>query len=147
PWPTPAMRAELDACHRDAVRSGPPLVLHRDVIYLARGSQVLLADVSIPESPELRRCALERILKWSSPFSGSFEGTTLSGFFMDLGGAEEFPDPPGSLTAELNRRRALVEHALELGLIQADDPLLERFKDAGATPSAQPRPLPKSSAD
>ena len=134
PWPTPEMRAELDACHRDALSSHPGLVLHRDVIYLIRGSKVLLADVSIPEAPELRRCVLERIQTWSSPaaFSGSSAAATLSSFFIDLGGPEEFPDhPPESLTAELARRRTLINRALELGLIQPDDPLVERFKNAG----------------
>ena len=147
PWPTREMRAELEEC-REALHSGTPRVLHRDVIYLARGSRVLLAEVNIPEAPELRRCVLERILKWQSPFSGSSsEATILSGFFLDLGGPEEFPDPPGSLTAELARRRALLEHALELGLIQAGDPLLERFKATGAERSAQPQTDQKPTAD
>jgi len=147
PWPTRDMLAQLDECHRDALRSGAPLVLHRDVLYLARGSQVLLADVSIPEAPELRRCVLERIVKWQSPFPGSSEATTLSGFFLNLGGAEEFPDPPGTLTAELARRRALLERARELGLIQADDPLLERFKNAEAERSVTPTTDPNPRAD
>jgi hypothetical protein len=129
-WPTTEMRAELDECHREALRSHPGLVLHREVIYLSRGSQVLLGDVSIPEAPELQRCVLKRVAEWPSPFSRSSEGATLSGFFVHLGAPEEFPEPPASLTAELDRRRALVRRALELGLIEAADPLLEQFSTA-----------------
>ena len=135
-WPSPEMRAELDACHRQALPSHPGLVLHRDVIYLVGGSKVLLADVSIPEAPELRHCVLNRIQSWSSPFKTSAQAATLSSFFIDLGGPEEFPDhPPESLPAELARRRALIAQALELGLIQADDPLVEQFNDARSGPS------------
>jgi len=151
PWPTREMQAELDACHRDALRSQPGLVLHRDVIYLARGSKVLLADVNIPEAPELRRCVLERIQTWSSPFSNSSssssEGAVMSGFFLDLGGPEEFPDqPPGTLTAELARRRALVARALELGLIANNDPLLQRFEDPRPAPNRESQADPKPDA-
>jgi len=145
------MQAELDACHRDALHSHPGLVLHRDVIYLARGSKVLLADVNIPEAPELQRCVLERIQTWSSPFSSSSssssEGAILSGFFLDLGAPEEFPDqPPGTLTAMLARRRALIARALELGLIAANDPLLQRFEDPRPAPNRESQADPKPDA-
>lgn len=125
-WPTAEMRAELGRCHQEATKLHPGLVVHRDVIYLTRGGKVLLADVSIPEAPELQRCVLERITTWSSPFSGVSE-TVLSGFFIDLGGPEEFPDRPPQLRAEFARRAALVDRAVALGLINADDPLRKRF--------------------
>jgi hypothetical protein len=101
------------------------------VIYLTRGGKILLADVRMPEAPELQRCLLDRIIKWPSPLSGGSEGATLSSFFTHLGAPEELPEPPSTLTAELARRRALVQRALELGLIEANDPILEHFKDDG----------------
>jgi hypothetical protein len=133
-WPTEAMRAELGACHRDASPSHPGLEVHREVIYLTRGGQILLADVSIPEAPELQRCVLERISSWSAPFPDA-SATLLSSFFIDLGGPEEFPDHPLELTAERARRLALIDRAVALGLMTPDDPLRKRFT---APPLAQP---------
>ena len=133
-WPTPAMRAELAVCHRDASLSHPGLVVHREVIYLTRAGKILLADVSIPEAPELLRCVLERISSWSAPFPNA-SVTVLSTFFIDLGGPEDFPDHPIDLPAELARRRALVERAVALGLMPADDPLRKQF---AAPPLVQP---------
>jgi len=133
PWPSPEMRAELEACHRESLKSQPGLELHREVIYLTRGGKILLADVSIPEAPELQRCVLDRIQHWASPLA-SADATALSGFFIDLGGAEQLPTGPGTLSAELERRRALVERALELGMVRADDPVLQRFKSSAAEP-------------
>lgn len=127
PWPTAAMRAELDACHHEALSAHPGLVLHRSVFYLSRGRRVLLATVSTPEAPALARCLEDRIATWASPFPET-SGSELSSFFIDLGGPEQFPDPPVDLTSELARRDALVERARKLGLISADDPLLERLK-------------------
>jgi hypothetical protein len=127
PWPTAAMLAELDACHKQALAAHPGLVLHRNVHYLARGRRVLLADVHIPEAPELGRCVVDRIVTWPSPFSEA-AGTVVSGLFIDLGGPERLPDPPADLHAELAHRDALVQRALRAGLISADDPLLERLK-------------------
>jgi hypothetical protein len=133
------MQAELDACHSDALKAHPGLVLHRDVIYLTGAGKVLLADVSIPEDLDLRGCVLARIQSWSAPLLGSPEETTLSGFFMSLGAPETLPDPPRSLTAELGRRKALLRRALELDLIKADDPVLKRFESPGPTQTSEPR--------
>jgi len=146
PWPTLEMRVELDACHEDALKSQPGLEVHRDVIYLTRGGKVLLADVSIPEAPELQRCVLERIRQWPSPSFEPSDGTVLSGFFIDLGGPEQLPEKPATLSAELERRSALVLRALELGMIAADDPVLQRFKSNGATPGHAARPGEPSGA-
>jgi hypothetical protein len=129
-WPTVGMRAELAACHRDASAAHPGLIVHREVIYLTRGGKVLLADVKIPEAPELQRCVLERISSWSSPFPNASE-TVLSGFFIDLGGPEEFPDPPLDLTAERARRLGLVDRAVALGLVPPDDPLRQMLTTPG----------------
>src|SRR5204863_3800458 len=126
-----------------ALSTHPGLVLHRNVIYLARGRRVLLADVNIPEAPELERCIVDRIVSWPSPFSVASE-TVVSGLFIDLGGPEQFPDPPADLNAELARRDALVQRALQQGLISRDDPLLERLKrpelTTGQTPPASAPP-------
>jgi hypothetical protein len=127
PSPTAAMQAELDACHKQALAAHPGLVLQRHVIYLARGRRMLLADVNIPEAPELARCVVDRIVTWSSPFSEGAE-TVVSGLFIHLGGPERLPDAPAHAYAELARRDALVQRALQLGLISADDPLLARLK-------------------
>lgn len=138
PWPTPEMQAELAACHTDSLKTHPGLVLHRDVIYLTRAGKVLLADVSIPEDLQLRRCVLARIHSWSAPLLGSSEETTLSGFFMSLGAPEALPEPPRSLTAELDRRKSLLQRALELDLIKEDDPVLKRFESHGPSRSSDP---------
>ena len=144
PWPTAAMKAELDACHKQALSAHPGLELHRDVIYLARGPRILLADVNIPEAPELGRCVVDRVVTWLSPFSEA-STTVVSGLFIDLGGPERFPDPPADLHVELARRDALVQRALQRGLISADDPLLERLKRpppaSGQASPASARPL------
>jgi hypothetical protein len=136
-WPTAEMRAQLDACHRDAARSWPGLVVHREVIYLARGAKLLLADVNIPEAPELKSCVLEKIGTWSSPFPTPTE-TQLSSFFVDLGGPEQFPDPPLDLVVERSRRLALIDRAIALGLIAADDPLRARLSAAPAATAPVP---------
>jgi hypothetical protein len=136
-WPTEAMRAELGACHRDASPSHPGLEVHREVIYLTRGGKILIADVSIPEAPELQRCVLERISGWSAPFPDA-SITVLSSFFIDLGGPEDFPDHPIDLPAELARRRALVERAVTLGLIPTDDPLRKEFRAPPLAPRKPP---------
>jgi hypothetical protein len=143
-WPTPAMRAELAACHRDASPSHPGLVVHREVIYLTRGGKILLADVSIPEAPELQRCVLERISSWSAPFPNA-SAAVLSSFFIDLGGPEDFPDHAIDLPAELARRRALVERAVTLGLVPPDDPLRRQFAapPLAAPPAASDVPKPQ----
>jgi hypothetical protein len=143
PWPTAPMRGELDACHRAALEADPGLVVHREVLYVARDGKVLLADVDLSEAPELQRCVLERVQSWSSPPLGT--ESVLSGFFMDLGGPEEFPDPPPTLAAARARRVALVDRAVALGLIRADDPLRERLRGrsldpAGSAPAKKAAP-------
>jgi len=140
PWPSPEQEAELDACYGKALGAHPGLVLHRDVLYLTRGGKVLLADVRIPEAPELQTCIQERIQGWSVPLAPSSKETILSGFFIHLGAPEALPEPPRSLTAELDRRRALLRRALELGLMQADDPMLKRFDYGRPTDSPSPHP-------
>jgi hypothetical protein len=137
PWPTPQMRAELEACHRAS--SQPTLPLRRNVFFLTRGGRVLLADVAIPEDSGLEQCVLQRIVGWESPVSSESE-TVLSSFLIELGGPEELTDEVmrARLNGELTRRDALVRRALQLGLLESSDPLLERLKARPAGASAAP---------
>jgi hypothetical protein len=83
---------------------------------------------------------LERVSSWSSPVANASD-TVLSGFFIDLGGPEAFPDPPVDLTTERARRPALVDRAVALGLMPPDDPLRKQL-GAAAPPTVQHPALP-----
>jgi hypothetical protein len=128
-FPNEEQQDELQTCYEAARREQPELIVHRKVLYLARAKKVLLADVQVPDAPELAKCLIERIEHWACPHASS----VLSSFWIDLGAAPEWPATERDFHA---RRARLLSRALEQSLIAPDDPLFEELKLSANTPSA-----------
>ena len=120
-WPNAAQRAELEDCYAAMHGSHPGLSIHRSVNYLARAERVVLADVQVPQAPELAACFMERIHGWKVPLAGASYRCILDTFWIDIGAPADWPEDVRPI---LSRRTRLVAEALQRGLMRERDPLL-----------------------
>ncbi|HET9957448.1 MAG TPA: hypothetical protein VFQ61_23275 [Polyangiaceae bacterium] len=120
-------RAALDACYAASSAQHPGLSVNSTALYLVRGGKYIYVDFELAEAPELARCIRESMLQWQAfQPPGSDPGAVgVGGRPIRLGPAPTERPAAETFAAHRERWRRVVNSALEKGILDRNDPIVQ----------------------